>query len=255
MDQIYIPKNRAGFEIGSYVTIRSLNNKNAERIERNKLYFYHVKSLEPIKLDIINNVIKVVDANISKYENIIITGSFLDEGFDFRDLDIIIVSDEKIESKNIEPILEKEIRLKLDIIVIDNNALMTGLSNDPLYQMMLSKCVTKNRFVYRIKKKMDYRILDLHLLESKSLINNFNILNGREKYYLIRNMIAIYLFLKGKKINQINVDNEIRKIFHLEDILEIKNNMLNKAKFLNRYKRLYNHIFNEIIGHVKDGSK
>ena len=121
--------------------------------------------------------------------------------------------------------------------------------------MMLSKCVAKNRFIYRIKKRIDYKILDLHLLKSKILMQNYDVLNGREKYYFTRNMVAIYLFLHSKRIDREKVEKEIKDIFNLEDIGEIKFNMLDKESFLKRYKKIYNKTFDKIMENIKDGAK
>jgi len=49
MDQVYIPKNRAGLEVGSYVVIKPV--KTEKIIE--KPYFYNVEEIEPIKIKII----------------------------------------------------------------------------------------------------------------------------------------------------------------------------------------------------------
>lgn len=246
MDQVYIPKNRSGFSIGSYVVLKPLEVKKT--IE--KPYFYNIKSIEPIKLGIINELFSIIDTKIN-YENIIITGSFLDEGFNFNDIDIIVVSKDNLNEKSIEDI----IKIKIHLIVIDNKALTKGLSTDPLYQMMLSKCITKKRFIYKLKHKINYKILDLHLLKSEILIDNFNYLNGDEKYYLTRNMIAVYLYLQNKKINKDSVDREIKFIFNLEDIKEIKLNILNKNKFLKKYKMIYKKIFDKIMKGIKNGTK
>src|SRR3989338_9655760 len=102
MDQIYIPKNRLGLEIGSHVIIKPFEIK--ERKFSEKLYFYNVKSLEPLKLDIINKIINTIDNYLKDYQNVIITGSFLDEGFNFNDIDIIILSEEKIIEEKVKKI-------------------------------------------------------------------------------------------------------------------------------------------------------
>ena len=73
----------------------------------------------------------------------------------------------------------------------------------------------KKRFVYKIKHKIDYKILDLHLLKSKLLIDNFDLLSGDEKYYLVRNLISISLYLQKKIVDKNRVDKEIIMIYNL----------------------------------------
>jgi len=242
MDQVYIPKNRPGFTIGSYVVIRPIEAKRA--IE--KPCFYNIKDIEPVKLDIINKIMSIIDKNIGSYDNIIITGSFLDRGFNFNDIDIVMISESKLDVKHIKKSIEERTGINTHIILLNNKALMRGLSTDPLYQMMLTKCVARKRFIYKTQNRIDYKILDLHLLKSKAMLDNFDILNGNEKYYLTRNMISIYLYMQHKKVNKDRVDREIERLFNIK-ITEIKQNTLDKNKFLKRYKSMYDETFNIII--------
>lgn len=251
MDQVYVPKNRSGFSIGSYVVLKLLETKKLVE----KPFFYNIKSIEPIKLGIVNKIISIIDKTIDKYENIIITGSFLDRGFNFNDIDVIVVSEATLNIKSIQNMIEDRIRIKMHIMLLDNRTLIKGLSTDPLYEIMLSRCIAKKRFVYKIKHKINYKILDLHLLKSKTLIDNFDLLDGSEKYYLIRNMIAIFLYLQQKKIDKEKVDKEIIRIFDLKDIKEVKQNMLGKDIFLKKYKIIYKKIFNKIMEGIKHGSE
>lgn len=251
MDQVYIPKNRRGFDIGSYVIIKPIEVEMV--IERP--FFYNIKDIEPIKVDIIMEILNNMDKITDKYENIIITGSFLDKGFNFGDIDMIIVSEDKLNNIQIKKSIEDVIKIKIHPIILNNKTLMEGLSIDPLYQMMLSKCISKKRLIYKIEHKMNYKILDIHLLKSKLLIDNFDYLNGIEKYYLTRNMIAIFLYIKHKKINNEIVDKEIEKLFNIKNIKEIKQNILNKNEFLRLYKKIYNDTFNKIMENIKNGTK
>lgn len=250
MDQIYIPKNRTGFGIGNYVIIKPLEEKKL--VER--LYFYGVKSIEPIKLEIVKEIMRIIDKDIENYENIIVTGSFLDEGFQFNDIDIIIVTEGKISTDKIENEIKKT-GIKAHILILSNKVLARGLESDPLYQMMLSRCITKKRFIYKTKHKINYKLLDLHLLKSKTLIGNSDILSGSEKYDLIRNMMAVYLYLQGRRLSKELVDNEIKKSFDLGDINELKQNIIEKKSFLKKYKLIYDKTFVKILKGIESGAK
>ena len=251
MDQVYIPKNRRGFDIGAYVVIKPIE---IEKIIE-KPFFYNIKQIEPIKIDLIMEILNNINKITDKYENVIITGSFLDEGFNFSDIDIIIVSEERLNKIQIKKGIEDTIKVKIHPVILNNRTLMDGLSIDPLYQLMLSRCIAKKRFIFKIDYKIDYKILDLHLLKSKLLIDNFDYLNGTEKYYLTRNMVAIFLYIKSKKINKEIVDKEIEKLFNIKSIQEIKQNILNKDEFLKLYKKIYNNTFNKIMENIKHGTK
>lgn len=251
MDQVYIPKNRPGFDIGSYVVIKPVETSEASK----KPFFYGIDSIEPIKAHIIELLMQNVESYVECYQNIIITGSFLDNGFCFNDIDIIIVSDKKIDLNFIKKKIESAIGVKTHFIIISNKSFIKGLSTDPLYQTMISKCVSKNRLIYKIKKKINYKVLDLHLLKSNVLIDSYDILNGNEKYYLVRNMVAIGLFMANKKISKDIVDVKIREIFCLKSIGQIKDNTLNKSEFLRQYKSHYARTFGQIMANIKNGTK
>ncbi len=236
MDQVYIPKNRNGFGIGDYVVVKEIEKSRIERP-----FFYNIDFVEPVKLEIIKEIIKIIDKNV-KNENVIITGSFLDKGFCFNDVDVIVVSEEK---KNIEKLIIDKLKIKVHVLFLNNKELKKGLEIDPLYQMMLSRCIAKKRFIYNIKSKINYKILDLYLLKSKVLVDNFDFLDGNEKYYLIRNLVAIYLYLENKKIGKEKVDKEIERKF--EKIEKIKKNMLEKTSFLKKFKKMYDETFERVM--------
>ena len=252
MDQIYIPKNRIGLNVGSYVLVKSIEQIN-KKIE--KPYFYNVSSIGSVKMEVVNEIFDFVAKEIGECENVIITGSFVDEGFGFNDVDVLIVSSKKINEEIVRKKLAREIGIETHVILLDNKSLIEGMATDPIYQMMLSKCIARKRFVYKTLRKINYRILDLHLLKSRVLIDSFDALDGNEKYDLVRNMIAIYLFLFGKKVGRREVDNEIKKIFRLKNAGEIRLNMLDKKNFLKKYQKIYFESFNKILKEVKHVAK
>ena len=250
MDQIYIPKNRVGFDIGNYVTIRILKEGDVEE-PTEKLCFYGIKRLEPIKLEIIRDVFEVIDKYADNYENVIITGSFLERGFKFNDIDIIAIKEENINIERLRKKIEFAIGIRAHIILISSKTLLLGLSIDPLYSLMLSKCISKKRIIFKIKRKFDYKILDFQLLKSKLLIDNFDILNGEEKYYLILNMMSIFLFIQDKKLSKEAVNGSIEREFNVK-IEDIKQNMVEKNKFIKKYEIIYNKAFNMIMENLNE---
>ncbi len=253
MDQIYIPKRRLGFEVGSHVTIKPL-----QELERpiEKPFFYNIDFLEPVKVNIISQIFENIDKIFKTYDNLIITGSFLEKGFHFNDIDVLVIMDDQIDEKYLEEELENKLGIKPHIILINNKALINGLNTDPLYQTMLSKCITRKRFIYKTKHKINYKILDLHLLKSKLLIENFNMLNGNEKYEMLRNVVSISLFLNKNKISKDKVDKEIDKLFGKNAYKEIKENIISdKKRFLRKYKKLYKKLETKILRGIKSGSK
>lgn len=244
MDQIYIPKTRIpGYEIGKTVLIKPI-----EETRTITPFYYNIKKIEPVK----NIIIEKILNHLHYVDNLIITGSFLDKGFHFHDIDLIIIDDKKLNLNKIRKDLEKLAGIEFHIIQLNNKTLLQGLNTDPLFQAMLSKFVSKKRLVYKIRKQINYKLLDLHLLKSKTLIHGFDFLKGHEKYNLIRNMIAIDLFLKGRKITTENINREIRKHFKV-DIKDIKENIIDRT-IINKYKKKHKKLFNKIMRGLKIGS-
>jgi len=252
MDQIYIPKNRAGLGVGSYVLISPASGKQVREIG---VYYYGVRGIEPIKVRIIKEIFSEVERLIHNWNNLIITGSFVEEGFGFRDVDLLIVSDEKINTKIVEGAVSENLGVNAHILLVSEKMLAAGLKSDPFYLLILSKCIARRRFVYNIKRELNYKILDLHLLKSRNLSENFDSLSGKDKYNMVRNAVAIWLFLKNEKIGVEEVNKEIRRIFELKSVEEIKLNILGKTDFLKKYKRFYNNVFEKIMKGVKNGAK
>lgn len=245
MDQIYISKERPmGFEIGMPVVIKPLTED-----EGVKPIYYNVERLESVKIVIVQKIFSELDFT----NNIIITGSFLEKGFQFNDIDVILLVDKKIDSGKVEQHLNQLFDLNFHVVALDYNTLLKGLETDPIYQAMLSRYVSKKRFIIRYTNKINYKLLDLHLLKSKPLTENFDFLTGNQKYGMARNMIAIFLFLNNKKISNKTIDGTIKKLLK-EDPIKIKENMIiSKSAFLREYKRLYNKLFQGILEGIKNG--
>ena len=249
MDQVYLPKIRNGMPPGSYVIIRPLNLQSKKQAP----IFYKIKDLEPIKLSLIEQIFNLIDSKIEA-KNIIITGSFLEKGFNFNDIDIVIIRDNELNEKQIKYELESQLKIKVHIITLSNKALARGISIDPIYQTMLSKYVSKKRLILNYEKKLHYKLLDLSLLKSHALIYSFELLNGKEKYNLTRNLITVSKYIKDMNVDKEKVDKEIEKTFNVK-VDELKQNMVERQEFLKKFKLIYNETFKKILEGIKYESK
>ena len=246
MDQIYLPKERPmGFELGMPVIIKPAVEEEVKPV------YHRISNLEPLKVSIIKRIFSELDFA----DNAVITGSFLEKGFQFNDMDIILIDDKKIDAKKIEQNLNRLFDLNFHVIALDYPTLIKGLETDPLYQAMLSRYVAKKRLIFRYKNRINYKILDLHLLKSKPLIENFDYLTGKQKYYMTRNLISIFLFLDNKRISNEIMDYNIKKLLK-EDSINLKHNVVtNKDLFVKKYKILYNNLFKKILKCIKNGTQ
>lgn len=254
MDQIYIPKNRAFLPAGSYVLVTAIN-QTIKKTKEKKLVFYNAGEIESIKLEIIQKTIMLINKFYPNRENLIITGSFLNKGFNFNDLDIIIITSMQSDKVQAEKEIKKRMGISVEINILTHRELNEGLNSDPFYRVLLSKCISEKKLIFRTKNEYNYKFLDLHLLKSKTLIDNFGHLNGKEKYKLTRNMITIKMFLENKKVSYLSLEKEIISLFKLKNIEEIKDNLLNKKAFLKTYKSIYSKTFDKIIRSIKNDTK
>lgn len=251
MDQIYIPKQRApGLEAGTLVVIEPALLKAAEKP---KLNYYNVESFAPIKVAIVERIFEYFE-HMAEVDNVLVAGSFLEPGFQFGDVDIVAISDKRMDSGRIEKALNAELGLNVQMIAIGFKTLLKGISTDPLFEMLVSRFVSKKRVIFKAKKEFKFKLLDLHLLNSKTLIDGFEFLTGREKYKLTRNIVSILLFLDDRKLSTDAVNSEIEKQFGENSTRLIKENMVGRA-FLKKYKRLYDKLFNRIMAGVRNDSK
>ena len=127
MDQIYISKERTGFEAGSYVVITSLNKEGKQQI---KPFYYQVKGIEPFKVWIINKLFEKLE-NLEA-DNILITGSFLDKGANFEDIDIVLITDKSLNVNSIQKELASIVGVKNHLIVLNNSAFFLQNSMEDL---------------------------------------------------------------------------------------------------------------------------
>ncbi|MBI2663921.1 hypothetical protein HYX10_01100 [Candidatus Woesearchaeota archaeon] len=246
MDQIYVPKIRApGFERGVAVAITPLQGKAIAEI-----YRYHVQHLEPIKKIIVDEIFSYFE----HVDNVLVAGSFLEEGFEFEDIDTVVLTEKSIGNAAIKKHFKAALGIDIHLICLPLRELLKGMDRDPLFQMLLSRFVAKKRLIMPKNMTKNYKLLDLQLLESKALIDSFDFLNGREKYKLVRNAVAIARFLDNRPLNASLVDNEIERHFGKASVIKIKENAV-EAGFRSKYALFHRKLLKRILDGVENESK
>ncbi len=240
MNQVYIPKHR--LTPGEYVLISPAIEKPAPSI------FTHNAELPDAKKLIIERVFAIIREN-SEPENIFINGSFLDKGYGFDDLDIIIIGLKKNSAEIRKRIVEfSDIRPHL--IFMDYRELQKSMNHDPVFELSMSRYVSMKRYVTRKKREIHYKFLDLALLKGKEFTNNFEVLNNKEIYKYLRNIIAISLFLDGKALTYPKINKDIEQIFRIK--IDGPGNFAGKWKIIAKnYKTLYKNLESRIFDSFK----
>ncbi|MBS3162709.1 hypothetical protein J4467_02190 [Candidatus Woesearchaeota archaeon] len=213
MDQIYLSKNRKSLKVGSYVTIQEIKSPSIINP-----YYHNVSYIEPIKYNIIKSIFEFLEAE----ENVLVTGSFLEEGFSFEDLDLIVFGN----VSGIQEFVKSNYGIDVHIIEINSNEFNKGINTDPLFQMIASKFIAKNRIILNINNQINYKLMDLALVKSELILTNYEISSGPEKYKLLRNAFAIKRFIENKQVSKEFIDKDIENYFYNGFINDFQKNII-----------------------------
>jgi len=244
-NQIYLQKNEAGFGPGETVVISPITDIIDQELP---IFEYNIK-LSSLKKEIVKKIFKIID-DLGSYGNILITGSFLDEGFNFEDMDIVII-DPKINKEKVENSI-KEMGILPHLILIDSKSFDRGIKKEPLFRLMVDRFVSIKRTIFREEKDINYRLLDANLFHSKNLIDAYEILSIKERKKLLRDFISIKLFAEDKEVTLNNVKKEADNLFGKDVIKELfyYGNNEAKTKFISKFKKEFNVLQNKVMGNA-----
>jgi len=246
-NQIYLQKSEGlGFESGKTVIIRALADAIAKELP---IFEYNVK-LNSLKKEIVKTIFKIIDNNGS-YDNIIITGSFLDEGFNFEDIDIIIINP-KIDKSALKDSIRQSIGIAPHLILIDSESFNKGIRRDPLFRLMVDRYVSIKRAIFHKDKKANYKLLDIYLIKNRNLVDGYDLLSIKQRKKLLRDFISIKLFVDDKEVTIKNIKNEIERIFGNEVIEKLFYYGDGEAKqeFIANLKKEFNKLEKRILENV-----
>jgi hypothetical protein len=247
-NQIYLQKNEGiGFEPGKSVVITPLEGIIAKEPA---IFEYNVK-LESLKKEIVKLIFKIIDS-YGHYDNIIITGSFLDKGFNFEDIDIIIINPKNMEKEKLKNSIEENTGIKPHLILIDSESFNRGIRRDPLFRLIIDRYVSAKRTIFRKDREINYKLLDIYLLKNKNLIEGYDLFSIKQRKKLLRDFISIKLFSENKEVTIKNIEKEINKLFS-KDIIEnlfYYGNNEEKHEFIAKLKKEFNKLEKHILKNV-----
>lgn len=247
-NQIYLQKNEGiGFEPGKSVVISPLENII---VKEPSIFEYNVK-LGSLKKEIIKLVFRIIDDN-GYYDNILITGSFLDEGFTFEDIDIVIINPRNIQKDRLKDSIKESTGIEPHLIVIDSESFNRGIKRDPLFRLMVDRYVSAKRTIFKKDRELNYKLLDIYLLRNKNLIDGYDLFSIKQRKKLLRDLISIKLFSENKEVTLKSIEREINALFGkdmIENLFYYGNNE-EKHKFIVKFKREFNKLENRILKNV-----
>ena len=200
----------------------------------------------PASLGIENKIKKIVLKNIKNPVAIILFGSAIQTNYGiFKDIDVIIVTKNKIWDKQNERIAlivdmeekAKKQKLPLDIQIISKKTLCSSYPNNPTLIYQLKDC----KIIYgkiKIPKKINLTKMDLRMKLDWSCIEDSE--SESEEIYLgIRNTILVRLLINGI-IDNSELRKELIESLGNELIMKLKNNSASKIERMYALKYLNN---------------
>jgi len=214
-NQIYVPKDKEGeFEVGDSVEIRLLRKKEQLHYSKN------LPKLSEFKKRLIKEIFGFLSEN-KEIKQIFVFGSFLTKDVDYRDIDIILISEREIEEQIYNSLIKK-FSLKFHVISIPEKNLEESLKTSPMTRSMLYYFVSNRHFQVSNETKIEKNQILYLLMMPEDLLELE--LDGYVFYSNIRKLITIEIFLEGKDADPEKISFLLKKIVKEPLLSSIENN-------------------------------
>ena len=206
-NQIYIPGSMSSiFEVGDLVEVQLVKKKEQT---------YYSETLKKIQIsEFKKNLIRQIFSLLSGFNNIkqiFIIGSFLTEKADYRDIDILLISDEKGIEEKIYDYLSEKLQVKFHILAIPAQKFLELLKICPLTRSMVYYFVSNKAFELSEEIEFNKNHLKFLLMMPEDLIK-LSLSNGRVYFDALRRIIAIKRFLGKQKMDSVKINEELKII-------------------------------------------
>ena len=221
-NQIYIPKEfEEGFDVGDKVEVRLIEKSR-------KLYYSkNIERLSKFKEEIIKEIFKAVEK--FSVSQVFVFGSFLTKKLDYNDIDILVIADKR--DKKLEGVifneLSENINFKFHVLLIDSKRFSDLLEICPLTRSMMHYYVSNKGFEWLSRIRVDRDHLRFLMMMPEDLLRIR--VESRIYYDSLRRLGSIEMFLKGREIDPLKIDEGVRKLVG-ESIYDLinKNGVLSK---------------------------
>ncbi len=216
-NQVYIPKeNEKEFEPGDMVEVRLL--KKSVGI----YYSKHLGKLTEFKKNLIEDIFKFL-MKYKKIKQIFIFGSFLTKKIGYKDIDILILTQEKDDNfdNRVYNDLIDIFNLNFHFISFNEQKLKELLNICPLTRSMLYHHVSNKKFEIPEETQIDKGHLSFLLMMPEDLLK-INLNSGVEYYNALRKLYVIENFLIGKEIPPDKIDFYLEKLVDKRKLILLK---------------------------------
>ena len=246
-NQIYIPRGMEKyFEVGDLVEVRLVEKK---------IGLHYSKNLPKIG-EFKENLIKKVFSFLTRFKEIkqvFVVGSFLTEKVDYRDIDLVLISDDiKIDNKIYDELIEK-FNVKFHILAMPEDGFLQLRKICPLTRSMFYYCVSNKRIEHDSERKIDAKHIKFLLMMPEDILEIKT--SGRIYYDSLRRVIAIERFLSEKEEDPKKINLEVEKLVGGNLFGALKANEVIEGKALERVREIIKKKLNKIkkeIGNGKD---
>ncbi len=225
-NQVYIPKDMENLiEVGDEVEVRLVKKSSSLYYPKN------LKKMSEFKESLIRGIFSFFIENFDIVA-VFVVGSFLTEKVNYNDIDIVLVTDKKIndfEEIAYNKLIEK-FNLKFHLLAIEEKKFLDLLKICPLTRSMFSKFICNKPFSIGKEKIIDKKHIKFLLMMPYDLLDIK--LSSRSFFDCIRRLITIERFLKNKNLGAEDINNEIKNSMaeviyrKMRDNEEIENNSI-----------------------------
>ncbi len=216
-NQIYIPKyleNEVG--VGDEVEVK-LIKKHTE------VYYSKELKLSKFKEDLTKDIFSFL-SEFKEILDVFVVGSFLFSKIDYRDIDVVIITEKRINNfdKFVYDELINKFDLKFHVISIEKERFEYLLRVCPLARAMFSIYVSNKKINLEREKIIDKNHLRFLLMMPEDLLEIR--LSSRVFFDNLRRLITIERFLDNKKLNLNEINLELKGLLSQKLYERMKNN-------------------------------
>ena len=249
-NQIYIPYEKENeFEPGDLVEVRLL--KKGITI----YYSKNLKKLSNFKERLIEDIFKFLSKH-NDIKQIFIFGSFLTKKIDYKDIDILILTQEKndkFENKVYNDLIDA-FNLNFHIIFFNEEKLKELLEICPLTRSMLYYYVSNKLFRIPKEIKIDEKHIKFLLMMPENLLE-VNLDYGEEYYNALRKLYTIENFLIRKEISPDKIDAHLENLIEKRKLDLLKRNEILDEVILKEAKSIIKNELEKIYRRMNYGEK
>ena len=248
-NQIYIPSEKEEkFEPGDLVEVRLLEKS---------VQIYYSKNL-PKLTEFKKKLIEEIFKFLMKYKEInqiFIFGSFLIKKIDYKDIDILILTEEGdyFGSGLYKDLIDK-FSLKFHLISFNEQRLRELLKICPLTRSMFYYYVSNKEFKVPAKTEVNHNHIRFLLMMPEDLLE-VNLNYGEEYYNALRKLYVIENFLIGQEIPPNKIDIQIEEITGQRKLDLLRRNEILDEEILEEMKKIIKKKIGKIYHKINYGKE